>query len=113
MKNVSFWLGGAEIWNFYLDFSSEVEKMAQQLRLKRVSTNIEFRVEGVFAIFVIVDSVYNHQGDFLENDYTKIGEIKLDKQNNSPYLAVKKALEQAEAWLKKYQAEQIRKDLPF
>ncbi len=113
MKKVSFWLGGTEFWNFYLDFSNEVKKMSQQLGFKRVSTNIEFRGERVFANFVIVDSIYNQQGDFLANDHTKIGEIELDKQNNTPYLAVKKALQQAEAWLKKYRAEQIRMDLPF
>ncbi len=109
----------SEIWNFYLDFSSEVERIAKWLGLKRVSANLEFRGESVFVNFVIVDSIYDQQGVFLVNDYTKIGEIELDKENDSPYLSFLVALKRAEDWLKEYLKKQIKTEqikeaeLPF
>ncbi len=119
MKKLSSYFGGAEIWSFYFDFFREVERIAECLGLKRIGTNFEFRREGVFVNFVIVDSIYDQEGNFLANDYTKIGEIELKNENNSPHLSFLATIKQAETWLKQYlekrtKKEQIKEsELPF
>ncbi len=102
-----------------MDFSSEVEKIADWLGLKRIDTNLEFRKEGIFVNFLIVDSIYDQQGNFLANDYTKIGEIELDKKSDSPYLSFLATLKKAETWLEQYLKKQTKREqieeseLPF